>query len=238
VLTHYYRQGFTYVEVGDGDELWKNTRLAPILRAHRPRYDLLHEFHQQNRLHLIMGNHDYAGPRLRVISKEGIPTRKGLVLRYTETGQQVLVVHGHQADFEYEPGLVFSRSGVRFFLRQVQQRGYWRSPNWEEIAHGRSWFGRTIARAMLARDARVEARHQSWLRPDGPALLCGHTHQARFAEPGAAAYFNTGCCIVPGQLTGIELQGGHLSLIKWTDADGLKREVLSGPRSLTDLDTT
>jgi UDP-2,3-diacylglucosamine pyrophosphatase LpxH len=235
VLTYYYQQGYTYVEVGDGDELWKNRRLAPIQRAHRPIYDLLHAFDQQGRLHLIMGNHDHATPRLRVIVKEGMPASKGLVLQHRESGQEILVTHGHQADFEKEPGLLFSRLGVRYFWRFLQKRGYWRNPNWGEIAQGPSRLGRAIARGMVSRNERVEARLKSWLRPDGPALLCGHTHVARFAAPGQAAYFNTGCCIVPGQLTGLELDEGGLSPVRWTENGSITREQLAPTRPLANL---
>jgi UDP-2,3-diacylglucosamine pyrophosphatase LpxH len=237
VLAHYFREGYTYIEVGDGDELWKNRRLAPILRAHRPTYDLLHRYHKQERLHLIMGNHDYAHPRLRAIAKEGIPAREGLVLQYDGTGHDLLVLHGHQVDFERDPGLTFSRLGVRHFWRSLQTRGYWRNPNWAELAGGRSWLGRAIARGMLNRNKNVEARLTSWLtRPSTNGsrrgILCGHTHVARLAAPGEPAYFNTGCCIVPGQITGLELQAGQLSLVKWSGEKGIDRELLAGPRPL------
>jgi UDP-2,3-diacylglucosamine pyrophosphatase LpxH len=235
VLAHYYAQGYTYIEVGDGDELWKNRRLAPIQRAHRTIYDLLHEFHKQGRLHLIMGNHDHATPCLRTIAKEGMPTCKGLVLQHKASGQEILVAHGHQADFEKEPGLLFSRLGVRYFWRSLQQRGYWRNPNWREIAQGPSRLGRAIARAMLSRNDRVEARLKSWLRPGGPALVCGHTHVARFAAPGEPAYFNTGCCIVPGQLTGLELDRGQLAPIRWTENGRIAREQMAPARPLAEL---
>ena len=232
VLDHYYRRGFTYVEVGDGDELWKNRRLAPILSAHRPVYDLLGEFHQQDRLHLIMGNHDYASPRLRTISKRGIPARRGLVLQHTQTGQELLVTHGHQADFERDPGLTFSRLGVRHIWRALQKRGHLCNPDWTELLHGPSWLGRTLARGMLNRNVVVEERLTSWR---GPGLLCGHTHVARFAAPGEPPYFNTGCCIIPGQITGIELQNDQLSLVKWTCNSHLERTRLAGPRPLSSL---
>jgi predicted phosphodiesterase len=235
VLERYSRRGYTYVEVGDGDELWKNRRLSPIVRAHRPIYDLLHELHEHDRLHLIMGNHDYAHPRLRVIAKEGLPAREGLVLRHAGSGRELLVVHGHQADFEYDPGLTISRLGVRYFWRGLQSRGYWRNPNWTEMIQGPSALGRTIARGMLKRNRVVESRLFGWVQPDGPALLTGHTHVARFPAPGEPAYLNTGCCIVPGQITGLELQEGQLSLVRWTGERSVEREVLAGPRPIADL---
>jgi hypothetical protein len=144
-------------------------------------------------------------------------------------------VHGHQADFEHEPGLVISRLGVRHFWRGLQSRGYWRNPDWTEMLRGPSWLGRTIARSMLNRNRLVEARLLDWVRPDGPALLTGHTHVARFAALGAPAYYNTGCCIVPGQITGLELDRGQLSLVRWTGESNVEREVPAGPRAWADL---
>jgi UDP-2,3-diacylglucosamine pyrophosphatase LpxH len=249
VLTHYYERGYTYVEVGDGDELWKNRRFAPILNAHRSTHDLLQQFHRQKRLHLILGNHDQARLfRMGPVLKEGIPLTEGLVVRQRETGHEILVVHGHQADFERDPGLFFSRLGVRHFWRRLQQRGYWRNPNWKKMAEERSWLGRALARGMLRRNEAVEARLNSWLarpraaHPDGqpanghgPALLCGHIHVPHLSAPGEPTYLNTGCCIVPGQITGLELEDGQLSLLKWTDGDGLRGELLAGPRPLDHL---
>jgi hypothetical protein len=86
---------------------------------------------------------------------------------------------------------------------------------------------------MLKRNRIVEARLVSW-KADA-ALLTGHTHEACFAEPGSRAYFNTGCCFIPGQITGIELQAGQLSLVRWTGESGLDRELLAGPRSLSEM---
>jgi hypothetical protein len=103
---------------------------------------------------------------------------------------------------------------------------------------------------MLRRNEAVEARLNSWLirppaaRPDGagrrtnghgPALLCGHIHVPHLSAPGEPTYLNTGCCIVPGQITGLELQDGQLSLLKWTNGKGLKGELLAGPRPLDHL---
>jgi UDP-2,3-diacylglucosamine pyrophosphatase LpxH len=234
-LERHYRQGYTYIEVGDGDELWKNRRLSPIVRAHRPVYDLLHEFHTQDRLHLIVGNHDYADPRPRVIAKDGMPTRKGLVLRHAGSGRELLVTHGHQADFERDPGLVVSRLGVRHFWRALQTRGYWRNPDWTEMVQGPSWLGRTIARNMLKRNQIVEGRLYDWAHSNGPALLTGHTHVARFAAPRGPAFYNTGCCIVPGEMTGLLLQQGQLSLVRWTEDSHVTSELLAGPRLLADV---
>ena len=33
-LQHYYRTGYTYIELGDGDELWENRSMEQIIEAH------------------------------------------------------------------------------------------------------------------------------------------------------------------------------------------------------------
>ena len=57
-LKHYYAEGFQYCEIGDGDELWENLFFKSIFEAHKNVYLLMKDFHQQNRLHMIWGNHD------------------------------------------------------------------------------------------------------------------------------------------------------------------------------------
>jgi hypothetical protein len=46
-------------------------------------------------------------------------------------------------------------------------------------------------------------------------VICGHTHRPVFARPGAAPYFNSGACLHPGQITGIEIAGGRIHLVRW-----------------------
>ena len=56
-LGHYERQGYTYVEVGDGDELWKNSSLAKVQSAHRPVYRIMERLKSAGRLMVLVGNH-------------------------------------------------------------------------------------------------------------------------------------------------------------------------------------
>ena len=73
--------------------------------------------------------------------------------------------------------------------------------------------------------------------------IVGHTHRPRFPEPGDIAYFNDGSCVHPRSITGIEIEEGHISLIKWqiatTDDGVLKivRVLLEGPQKLIDYKT-
>ena len=40
-LAHYYERGFTYIELGDGDELWENKRMRGIVEIHGDVFELL-----------------------------------------------------------------------------------------------------------------------------------------------------------------------------------------------------
>lgn len=57
-LQHYYRHGSTYIELGDGDELWENRSMKNIIDVHSNVFWLFKQFHEENRLYLIYGNHD------------------------------------------------------------------------------------------------------------------------------------------------------------------------------------
>ena len=49
-LNYYNAQGFTYIEVGDGDELWENADFDKIRRAHSHIFWKLKEFWDDDRL--------------------------------------------------------------------------------------------------------------------------------------------------------------------------------------------
>lgn len=57
-LKQYYKNDFTYCELGDGDELWENLSFTTIFESHQNVYGLMQLFFNENRLHLMWGNHD------------------------------------------------------------------------------------------------------------------------------------------------------------------------------------
>lgn len=58
-------------------------------------------------------------------------------------------------------------------------------------------------------------RVHAWAAANHQMVICGHTHRPAFARPGATPYFNTGACLVPGQITGIEIVRGRIQLVRW-----------------------
>tara|TARA_R110002167_G_scaffold233264_3_gene438504 strand:+ start:6232 stop:7134 length:903 start_codon:yes stop_codon:yes gene_type:complete len=240
-LRHYFKKGFQYCELGDGDELWENISFKPIFEAHKNVYKLLRDFHLEARLHLIWGNHDMAYKDPEYVEKNlgsyfdpvegcdksllnGITYHEGIILKHSVSQQELFLTHGHQADWWNYTFWRWGRFLVRVLWKPLQVWGIAdpTSPakNYKELI-------------------KVERRIKKWiLRNNLLITIVGHTHRPRFPEPGDIPMFNDGSCVHPRSITGIEIEGGKLSLIKWqietTDNGTLQviRSVLEGPQRL------
>ncbi|WP_452224950.1 serine/threonine protein phosphatase [Lacinutrix chionoecetis] len=245
-LKHYYAEGFTYCELGDGDELWENLSFEAILNAHKNVYELMRLFHEDNRLHLIWGNHDmvYRDPKYvkknlysffdpkvgeEVILLGDIEYNEGIVLKHCLTGQELFLAHGHQADWWNFLFWKWSRFMVRVLWKPLNVMGIAdpTSPakNYKELI-------------------KIERKTKKWIIENNNLItIVGHTHRPRFPEPGDIAYFNDGSCVHPRSITGLEIENGAISLIKWqistTDQGTLQivRVLLEGPIALEDYKT-
>jgi len=242
-LTHYLECGFTYVEVGDGDELWMNPQFSDVQRAHRPVFDLLHQFDRLGRLHLLVGNHDVIGGEKAEEAKGGLGLREGLVLEHTRSGREIVVLHGHQADFGIDPGLAISRFVVRHVWKRLQELGFGTAPIWAKPEYKRSWPEQQIMNWLQGHKRKIERRIYNWLEACDKAVICGHTHFPYFAAPDVLPYFNAGSCVIPGHITGIEIENGLISQVKWTQAaqgtegngHAVRRDLLAPPRRVAYL---
>lgn len=216
-LQYYLDEGFTYIEIGDGDELWENTDFKNIRRAHSHVFWLMRKFYRDNRLYLIWGNHDmerkdpkkveetlyeYYDERLERMEPlfKGIKLHEGLILRHSGTDDKIFLVHGHQVDPINDRWWKFSRFFVRHFWRHMQIVGV-NDP--------------TSPAERYEKRIEVEKRLIEWVEANNQMLIAGHTHRSRFAEEGAPPYFNDGCCVHPRCVTGIEINNGVIVLIKW-----------------------
>ena len=242
-LNHYYREGFHYCELGDGDELWENTSVEALIEAHKNVYQLLRRFHLEQRLYMVWGNHDMVYRDPGYVEKHlshyfepidgsdkslftGIAYHEALVLQHRETGQQLFCTHGHQADWWNYSFWRFNRFLVRVLWKPLQVWGIADptdpAKNYKELIR----IERRIKRWIMGRDLLV--------------TITGHTHRPRFPEPGQLPFFNDGSCVHPRSITGIELEGGEISLVKWhidTKMDGtlqIVRVLLEGPEKIKD----
>ena len=245
-LKHYYDEGFQYCELGDGDELWENLSFDFILNAHKNVYMLMKLFHKRNRLHMIWGNHDmvyrnpdyvkkhlstYFDPKVdeNIELFSNITYYEGLVLKHGMTGQELFLTHGHQADWWNFLFWKWSRFMVRVLWKPLNVMGIAdpTSPakNYKELI-------------------KIERRTKKWITENNNLMtIVGHTHRPRFPEPGNIAFFNDGSCVHPRSITGIEIENGAISLIKWqiaTKDDGtlqIVKALLEGPVKLVDYKT-
>jgi UDP-2,3-diacylglucosamine pyrophosphatase LpxH len=140
-LTHYYKENYTYIELGDGDELWENKRISEILPVHKDAFLLLARFFQEGRLYFIYGNHDMVKRQTQFVARhlydyydeqekkrlplfENIQVHEGLILRHKETGQKILLIHGHQASFMDSEMWRSRRFLVRHLWRNLEIFGF------------------------------------------------------------------------------------------------------------------
>lgn len=91
---------------------------------------------------------------------------------------------------------------------------------------------------------KVERRTKRWITENKNLItITGHTHRPRFPNPDAIPFFNDGSCVHPRSITGLEIENGCISLIKWqiitTENGTLKidRFLLEGPTKLNDYKT-
>ena len=239
-LQHYYQEGFTYVEVGDGDELWHSRHITDIRAAHPRTFELLHQFDASGRLYLLLGNHDLQGLQHDRIEKDGLVAHEGIVLEHAITGQEMFVVHGHQADLKSDTLSPLSRLFIRQVWRRLQRLGVGRSTGPDAPDNDLGAFEMWVRRWVRGDTLLIRGRIVSWLEQRDQITICGHTHQPASATRGAPPYFNTGSCTVPGQITGLEIQDGWITPIRWVgrpsqkdgQAPSVTRQQAGMPRPL------
>lgn len=241
-LYYYYENGYHYIELGDGDELWENRHIEDIISAHSDVYWLMSLFYKDNKLFMIYGNHDIIKKDQKFIQNKchsfycdsvdttiplfpGIKFTEGLILSYQDTNNHIFLTHGHQADILNDTLWKLSRFLVRYLWRPLELIGI-RDP--------------TSAAKNVDKKNSVEKKLVEWTKDNKQILICGHTHRPVFPKLGDPLYFNDGSCVHPRCITGIEIRNGMISLVKWammTKPDRtlyVGRQVLEGPTRLTD----
>lgn len=241
-LNHYYNNKFTYIEMGDGDELWENNKLSDIIQVHSDVFWLLSKFYKEERLHFLYGNHDIVKKDESYVKKnlyyyfnerinryiplfKDIKIHEGLVLKHKDTLNKIFLVHGHQVDFFNDKMWRMRKFLVRYLWRPLEIWGI-NDPT-------------RTARNYKKRKS-VGKKLTQWVLNENQMMIAGHTHRPVFPKVGEPNYFNDGSCVHPRCITGIEIVEGYIMLIKWavkTKKDGtmfIDREVLAGPKKLND----
>lgn len=239
-LNYYYQNDFTYVEVGDGDELWEHSNFEHIRSAHISVFDMLKNFHKAGRMYMLYGNHNmhlkdpkYVKENLHYVYDEYLDLKEdlfpdiniyeALILTHRDTCQEIFVVHGHQGDLINDQLWRVSYILIRYIWKFLHIVGvkYAASP----------------AKNRTKRH-KIERNYNKWNEQRDIMIICGHTHRPRFPLKGEPAYFNTGCCIHPRGVTCLEMMYGKIMLVSWnmhSRRDGsvyIKRTLLNGPEPI------
>ncbi len=254
-LEHYHAEGYTYIELGDAEDLWEIDDFEQIYITHTSIYDLLRKFHdpdpRKTRYIKVWGNHDeYWKDHAEVLQGlfPGIRVYEAVVLG------NILMLHGHQADTTCTgPGGKISKFLVRHLWSGLQKFGMGPAlfSRREDGSLPILQFGKTDSAPAL---------------PTPPfTLIAGHTHrpvfanlsqtEQRFRDCGVGlqgtkakdpdpAYYNTGSCVHPRCITGLEIEYKKstpaFTLVKWSEqadavvrtADGCKIRPLAIARSV------
>lgn len=241
-LQHYYQRGFTYIELGDGDELWENRCLSDIIETHSNVFWLLSRFREKNRLYMLYGNHDMIKKNWDYAQKHCatyhcpsdscsywekqplLPDMKfyeSIILENFSrpNAPDIYLTHGHQSDLLNSSLWPLSRFLVRYLWKPLERFGV---------------LDPTSAAKNYTRKHKAEKRLAHWAKNENHILITGHTHRPALSEADHF-YYNTGSCVHPRCITCLEIEYGRIRLVKWsltTKPDRtliVSREVLSGP---------
>ncbi|MDT8715355.1 metallophosphoesterase family protein [Clostridium sp. 19966] len=243
-LEFYYNKGYTYVELGDGDELWEHSNFKHIRLAHDEVYSLLKKFFDDNRLTMLYGNHnihlkyrdfvkrnyykfydDYNEEEVELFP--GITPYEAVVFKHKNTKQEILAIHGHQGDRMNDRLWHFNMLTVRYFWRFLHSIGFINP-----------------ASPVKSSDKihKIERIYSDWIERNKIMVICGHTHRPHFPKSNELPYFNDGSCVRASGIQGIEISDGKIALIEWkirTDLYGklnIKRKILRGPEPIESFD--
>lgn len=239
-VKYYFRSGFTYIDLGDSDELWKDRRFSDITNIYTDIFRLLHEFYQEGRYYAVYGNHDIVKRYPGFVKKnlgqyynghldrmeplfQNIEEHEGLILRNTDTHTKLFLVHGHQGDLLNDTFWRVSRFLNRYVWRRLESFGV-KDP--------------TSAAKNYAKKRKVERKIMKWVSKNRQAVIAGHTHRPHCPGKDEIPYFNDGSCVHPNCITCIEIVNNVITLVKWdiqTRPDRtvyVNREPIAIPRKI------
>lgn len=210
-LRYYDRSGYTYLELGDGDELWENHSIDKIKETHPHSFEMLAKYQKDNRAYFIYGNHD-------MVKKDHDKGcfYSGICLEDALHKKNIFLTHGHQAEIMNSTFWRVNRFLVRYLWKNLELIGV---PD------------PTSAAKNNTRKDMVERRLAAWAAENKLILITGHTHRP-MAGSVKSPYFNTGSCVHPAGITGIEIEHRCITLVNWllgTKSDQtvyVKREML------------
>ena len=237
-LEYYYQHGFTFINLGDSEELWK-FKTVDLVAGNEKALRTEAAFHPDRYIRTF-GNHDIIWKDkfavafyLKKYFVQPLAVYEGIILKIKGLGipLNIFLTHGHQGD------LMSDNNALSTWI----------------VAH--IWMPlQRLLRINInsaSKDFSLRNQHNKMMyewssKEKNLLLITGHTHSPVFAagryynhpsnrietledhEHLSPVYFNTGCCCFDdGDITGIEIEGECIRLIKWYDEEhGSKKKVL------------
>lgn len=243
-LQHYYQMGYTYIELGDGDELWENRSMEQIKETHSNVFWLLTLFREQERLYMLYGNHDMVKKNSRYTSRScssyrccsedksywekqplfpGMTFYSGIIL---EACSQVIKLYYDRANKNARNTMKGNMKLPKdIYLTHGHQTELFNSVLWRysRFLVRYLWkplerFGvldPTSAAKNYTRKHKAEQRLHHWAEKENHVLITGHTHRPTLSV-NDIYYYNSGSCVHPRCITCLEIEHMKISLVKWT----------------------
>ena len=236
-LEYYFQNGFTFINLGDSEELWKFSA-DKILPANEVVLKSEAAF-QPDRFLKTFGNHDLMWKNkadvfiwLRKYFAMPLVINEGILLKIKSLTSElkIFLTHGHQGDTMSDNN-AFSTWVVAHLWLPLQ-----RYLNININTPSNDFSLRNEHNIMMSEWSGAQKNL---------LLITGHTHVPVFASgryfnhpanhiPGKEqhlikpSYFNTGCCCFDdGDITGIEIENGYIRLIKWHEENNtISRKIL------------
>jgi predicted phosphodiesterase len=244
-LDFYHKENFTFINLGDSEELWKFNPLK-ILPINKKSLDAEKKF-QPNRFYKTFGNHDLVWKNkadvflfLRKYFAMPLQINEGIVLQLKNNNSplQIFLTHGHQGDAMSDNNWLSTWLVAHIWM--PLQRYLQINVN----TPSKDFSLRNEHNIMMSEWSNLQ---------NNVLLVTGHTHVPVFASgkyynhpsnniPGVEVahvkptYFNTGCCCYnDGDITGIEIAGGYIRLVKWHKINNGNEKIVLEEKKLIDL---
>jgi predicted phosphodiesterase len=258
-LDYYYNNDFTFINLGDCEELWENTPDV-VMKMNKAVLQSETRFLQQNRYYRVFGNHDLEWKYpfqqalyLKPVFGNALKIYEGIELQTQHNGKtySVFLTHGHQGDKRSDGNpfstwvvaaiwtpiqrfldinintvsdsfeLVDAHNIIMYDWSATQQQlifisGHTHKPVFASLDHIDLLTHQLQAAKLAGNETAIK-------KIEGDLVIYTKQYAGKKFVKSMAypSYFNTGCCCFDdGDISGIEIEGGYIRLIKWETKEG------------------
>jgi predicted phosphodiesterase len=172
-LEYYLKNNFTYINLGDCEELWEN-KPDPVLNHYKQIMQLEAAFQAAGKYQRVFGNHDLlwfsddaVKQFLHPLFNTALQVYEGILLQTTIKNQplEILLTHGHQGDAVSD-----NNAFTKWFVGRI----------WVPIQRWLDFNVNTPAKDFHMRDRHNQIMYQWTENKQNTILVTGHTHKPVF----------------------------------------------------------